>query len=72
MGVVLGSLSQQIQLDEEGMQATYPSWVPPFVRQEWQIRWADIERIEPRSTSQGGMVYYLVSRGGIAYFCRCG
>jgi hypothetical protein len=63
-GVVLGSLSQQIQLNEEGMRATYPGWVPPFVRQEWQIRWADIERIEPRSTSQGGMVYYLVSRGG--------
>ncbi|MFS8856180.1 hypothetical protein NW851_03770 [Synechococcus sp. H55.7] len=63
-GVVLGSLSQQIQLDEKGMQATYPGWVPPFVRQEWQIRWADVERIEPRSTSQGGMVYYLVTQAG--------
>ena len=63
-GLLLGSLSQQIQVDEVGMQSTYPAWVPPWLRQEWQIRWADVERLEPRSTSQGGLVYYLVSRSG--------
>ncbi|MEN9231474.1 MAG: hypothetical protein Q6L68_11250 [Thermostichus sp. DG02_5_bins_236] len=63
-GLLLGSLSQQVQVDEQGMQTTYPAWVPAFLRQEWQIRWSEVERIEPRSTSQGGMVYYLVSQSG--------
>jgi hypothetical protein len=63
-GLLLGSLSQQIQVDAVGMRATYPAWVPPVVRQEWQIRWAEVEHLEPRSTSQGGLVYYLVSRSG--------
>ncbi len=61
-GLLVGSLSQQIHLDEKGMKATYPSWVPPFLRQEWQIQWSDVEQIVPRSTSQGGMVYYLVTQ----------
>ncbi|MEN9201970.1 MAG: hypothetical protein Q6K80_09130 [Thermostichus sp. DG_1_6_bins_120] len=63
-GLLLGSLSQQVHVDEQGMRATYPAWVPAFLRQEWQIRWSEVERIEPRSTSQGGMVYYLVTGAG--------
>ncbi|MGQ9838306.1 MAG: hypothetical protein ACUVRV_10155 [Cyanobacteriota bacterium] len=63
-GLLLGSLSQQVNIDSQGMRATYPSWVPAFLRQEWQVQWLDVERVEPRSTSQGGMVYYLVTQAG--------
>lgn len=63
-GLLLGSLSQQVNVDDQGMRATYPAWVPAFLRQEWQVQWSDVERIEPRSTSQGGVVYYWVTQAG--------
>ena len=63
-GLLLGSLSQHVNVDSQGMRATYPGWVPAFLRQEWQVQWVDVERMEPRSTSQGGVVYYLVTQAG--------
>ncbi len=61
---LLGSLSQEVILDDHGMESRYPAWVPAFLRQEWQVRWSEVEHLEPRSTSQGGVVYYLVTRRG--------
>ncbi len=62
-----GALSQRVDLDEVGMRITYPAWVPPFLRREWALSWSAIQAIKPRSTSQGGLVYYLVTPRGEAY-----
>lgn len=62
-----GALSQQVELDSQGMRITYPHWVPPLVRRQWHLSWSEIQAIQPRSTSQGGLVYYLVTTNGQAY-----
>lgn len=67
-GVLLwGALSQRVELDAEGIRLTYPRWVPPFLRRQWQLPWSDIQGLQPRSTSQGGLVYYLVTATGQGY-----
>jgi hypothetical protein len=64
-GFLYGILSEQVQLDPQGIQVIYPQWVP--WRRGWQIAWADITALKPRSTGQGGLVYYFVSKSGEAY-----
>jgi hypothetical protein len=67
-GIVLGmTLTQQVQLDQQGIQVVYPSWVPKLLQQGWSLNWAEIVSLKPRSTGQGGLVYYLVSQTGEAY-----
>lgn len=46
---------------------SYPFWVPSFFRRGWHLSWAEIQDLKPRSTSQGGLVYYLLSTSGQAY-----
>ncbi|XFA72980.1 hypothetical protein RYO59_001215 [Thermosynechococcaceae cyanobacterium Okahandja] len=69
LGAVLlaGALSQRVELDSQGMRITYPRWVPPFLRRQWSLAWSEIQAVQPRSTSQGGLVYYLVTPSGQAY-----
>lgn len=62
-----GALSQRVELDAQGIRITYPRWVPPFLRRQWQLTWSEIQGLQPRSTSQGGLVYYLVTSGGQRY-----
>ncbi|URR35609.1 hypothetical protein NBE99_00240 [Thermosynechococcus sp. HN-54] len=62
-----GALSQRVELDAEGIRLTYPRWVPPFLRRQWQLAWSDIQGLQPRRTSQGGLVYYLVTATGQGY-----
>ncbi len=72
-GIVLGGivlsmpLTQQVRLDQQGMQVVYPSWVPKFLQRGWSLNWSEIDSLKPRSTGQGGLVYYLVSQTGQAY-----
>uniref|UniRef100_UPI0030D7E850 hypothetical protein n=2 Tax=Oculatella sp. LEGE 06141 TaxID=1828648 RepID=UPI0030D7E850 len=73
VGVVLGgiglyaALSEQVVLDEQGIQVTYPNWVPRFWRKGWTLPWSKIQALKPRSTGQGGLVYYFLSSDGEAY-----
>jgi hypothetical protein len=55
-----GALGERVLLDDQGIQVTYPAWFP--FRRGWQLDWADITALRPRSTGQGGLVYYFVSR----------
>ncbi len=64
-GVLYGALSEQVWLDDQCIQVTYPQWVP--WRRGWQLAWADITALKPRSTGQGGMVYYFLSKSGEGY-----
>jgi hypothetical protein len=64
-GVIYGALSEQVLLDDQRIQVTYPQWVP--WRRGWQLAWADITALKPRSTGQGGLVYYFLSKSGEGY-----
>ena len=46
---------------------TYPRWVRWLLRQGWQLNWSDIRALKPRSTGQGGLVYYFVGQDEQAY-----
>lgn len=60
-------LSERVVLDDLGIQVNYPVWVPRFLRQGWFLAWAEVQDLKPRSTGQGGLVYYLLSSSGQAY-----
>ncbi|MDX2241175.1 MAG: hypothetical protein NW224_10870 [Leptolyngbyaceae cyanobacterium bins.302] len=62
-----GALSERVIVDEAGIQVTYPGWIPKFVRKGWSLAWTDIAALKPRSTGQGGIVYYFLSESGQAY-----
>lgn len=72
VGISLGTialaaaLSEQVHLTQAGMGIDYPNWVPTWFRQGWFLAWQDITAIKPRSTSQGGLVYYLITPSGSA------
>lgn len=69
LGAVLlyGALSEQVIVDESGIQVTYPGWMRQLFRKGWTLPWSDIVALKPRSTGQGGIVYYFLSRSGQAY-----
>lgn len=69
LGAVLlyGALSEQVIVDESDIQVTYPGWVRRLFRKGWTLPWSDIVALKPRSTGQGGIVYYFLSRSGQAY-----
>ena len=60
-------LTERVILDEQGIQVSYPAWVPHFFRKGWVLSWCDIKELKPRSTGQGGVVYYFLSHDGKAY-----
>lgn len=63
-GIALyGALTEQVITDEDGIRVTYPTWVRWLWRRGWSLQWSDIQALKPRSTGQGGIVYYFVSHG---------
>jgi hypothetical protein len=67
-GVALyAALCERVVVDEETIQVTYPQWVPRFFRKGWSLPWAEIQALKPRSTGQGGIVYYFLSKSGQAF-----
>ncbi|AZB73160.1 hypothetical protein [Synechococcus elongatus] len=65
--LVYAALSEQVEISPEGIQVRYPAWCRWFLRRQWQLPWDAIARIQPRSTGQGGLVYYLIDRQGQGY-----
>jgi hypothetical protein len=61
------ALSERVVLDDRSIQVTYPGWVPRFLRQGWSLAWQDVRALKPRTTGQGGLVYYFVSHEGQGY-----
>ncbi|MEM6451199.1 MAG: hypothetical protein AAF703_12880 [Cyanobacteria bacterium P01_D01_bin.105] len=57
-----GALSEKVIVDEEKIAVTYPSWVQMFGRKGWMLMWKDISALKPRSTGQGGIVYYFLDQ----------
>ncbi|HIK38837.1 MAG: hypothetical protein NZ901_03120 [Geminocystis sp.] len=61
--LVVASLSEQVVLDEGGISVIYPRTIQWLWRNRvWSLSWQEIESLKGRTTSQGGMVYYLVSK----------
>lgn len=73
MGIAIGwvalyaALCERVIVNEQEIRVAYPGWVPPFFRQGWTLAWTDITALKPRSTGQGGIVYYFLSQAGQAY-----
>lgn len=73
IGIMLGAialsaaLSERVVLDAQSIQVTYPNWVPRWLRRGWVLSWDEIAALKPRSTGQGGLVYYFLSQSGKAY-----
>ncbi|MBA3920828.1 MAG: hypothetical protein H0X31_03585 [Nostocaceae cyanobacterium] len=61
------ALSERVILDDQGIQVAYPQWVPGFFRRGWSLPWVDVKELKPRTTGQGGLVYYFLSQDGKAY-----
>lgn len=61
------ALSERVILDDQGIQVTYPLWVPQWFRRGWSLSWSEVKELKPRTTGQGGLVYYFLSQEGKAY-----
>lgn len=61
------ALTERVITDASGIRVTYPTWVGWLWRRGWSLNWADIQALKPRSTGQGGIVYYFVGRDEQAY-----
>jgi hypothetical protein len=61
------ALSERVILDDQGIQVTYPQWVPGFFRKGWSLPWSEVKELKPRTTGQGGLVYYFLSKEGKGY-----
>lgn len=60
-----GALDERVTVDETGIAVSYPKWFP--FRKGWQLNWSDIRSLKDRSTGQGGLVYYFVSKSEEAF-----
>lgn len=73
VGIGLGAvalyaaLSERVILDDQGIQVAYPNWVPRLFRKGWSLPWSEVKELKPRTTGQGGLVYYFLSTEGKAY-----
>ncbi|MGQ9872986.1 hypothetical protein [Leptodesmis sp.] len=65
--VLYGALSERVVLDEAGIQVIYPAWMTQIFRRGWSLPWSEVKALKPRSTGQGGLVYYFLSRSGEAF-----
>ncbi|CBN55401.1 MULTISPECIES: hypothetical protein [Kamptonema] len=64
---IYATLSEMVILNEEEIQVSYPKWVPRFYRQGWSLPWNQVKALKPRTTGQGGLVYYFLSDSGQGY-----
>ncbi|MGM3307316.1 hypothetical protein ACSQ6I_15305 [Anabaena sp. WFMT] len=73
VGIIIGFvglyavLTERVIVDDQEIQVTYPIWVPRFFRKGWSLPWSDIKSLKPRTTGQGGIIYYFLSQDGKAY-----
>jgi len=59
---IVGILSERVTVNEEGIKVSYPQWVSWLWRKEWSLKWTEIDSLRMRTTGQGGLVYYFVTK----------
>jgi hypothetical protein len=62
-----GVLTERVIVDEQGIQVAYANWVPKFFRKGWFLNWSEVKELKPRTTGQGGIVYYFLNQERKAY-----
>ncbi len=67
LAMLLATLSERAIADDRGIHVTYAAWVPKLFRKGWSLSWSEVKALKPRSTGQGGLVYYFVSESGQGY-----
>lgn len=60
--MLYGGLSERVIVDEEKIQVAYPRWMPQFFRKGWSLPWTEVKDLKMRTTGQGGMVYYFITK----------
>lgn len=60
--LLYAALTERVVVDNTAIQVRYAGWVPKQLRSGWALNWKDIIALKPRSTGQGGIVYYFVSQ----------
>lgn len=64
---VYGALSERVVVNDRTIEVTYPGWVRKFWRRGWCLPWSEVRSLRPRTTGQGGLVYYFISESGDGY-----
>ncbi len=59
---IFAILSERVILNDEGIRVSYPQWVSWLWRKGWSLPWSDIDSLKMRTTGQGGIVYYFVTK----------
>lgn len=62
--ILWGALSERVVLDATGIEVTYPAWAKLIWRRGWSLAWSEVKSLKPRSTGQGGLVYYFLTEAG--------
>lgn len=57
-----GGLSERVEVDPQQIAVTYPKWMQALGRKGWTLQWQEITALKPRSTGQGGLVYYFLNQ----------
>ncbi len=55
-----GALGQRVVVDDQAIAVSYPIWIRWLFRGGWRLPWDQAQALKPRSTGQGGIVYYFV------------
>ncbi|MBU6229107.1 MAG: hypothetical protein KGQ93_05390 [Cyanobacteria bacterium REEB459] len=65
--LIYAALSQRVEIDTQGIRVNYPNWIGWLFRHQWYLPWSQVQQLKPRSTGQGGLVYYFVGTDQQAY-----
>ena len=65
--LLFAALSERVIASETQLEVTYPAWAKwfwglPLWRRGWSLRWDEMTALKPRSTGQGGIVYYFLDQ----------
>ncbi|MFZ4640037.1 MAG: hypothetical protein ACOYMP_06525 [Nodosilinea sp.] len=65
--LIYAALGQRVEVNAQGISVNYPVWIGWLLRYRWHLSWVDVKQLKPRSTGQGGIVYYFVGADQQAY-----
>ncbi|MEM1427225.1 MAG: hypothetical protein AAGF75_11815, partial [Cyanobacteria bacterium P01_H01_bin.130] len=57
-------LSERVTVDKAGITVAYAPWIAWLLRRGWTLPWAEVTALKPRTTGQGGLVYYFLNAQG--------
>lgn len=60
--ILIGALSERVIINDDQIKVLYPVWFPSFFRKGWSLNWSEIKDLKLRTTGQGGLVYYFISK----------